>query len=49
MYCRVFAFFDENDYIYNLQYGFRAKNSTEHALIKLTEQIKNHLMLSAIL
>ena len=40
MYCRVFAFLDENDYIYNLQYGFRAKHSIEHALIKLTEQIK---------
>ena len=43
MYGRVFAFIDGQNYFYKLQYGFRAKHSTEHALINLTEQIKKSL------
>ena len=34
---------DVNNLIYNRQFGFRTNHSTEHALISLTENIKNLL------
>ena len=43
MYSRLFTFIDGQNSFYKLQYGFRAKHSTEHALINLTEQIKKSL------
>jgi len=43
MYSRLFAFLNNQNTFYKLQYGFRAKHSTEHALINLTEQIKESL------
>ena len=43
MYSRLFTFIDGQNSFYKLQYGFRAKHSTEHALINLTEKIKKSL------
>ena len=43
MYSRLLSFLNDQNYFYKLQYGFRAKHSTEHALINLTEQIKDSL------
>lgn len=43
MYNRLFSFLDSQGSFYEHQYGFRSKHSTEHALINLTEQIKESL------
>ena len=43
VYSRVFSFLNKNNSIYNLQYGFRPKYSTSHALIHITEQIREAL------
>ena len=39
----MYKFLDVNNLIYNRQFGFRTNYSTEHALISLTENIKNLL------
>ena len=39
MYSRIFKFFNDNKSIYSLQFGFRYKYSTTHALISLTKEI----------
>ena len=39
----MYSFLEENKLIYNQQFGFRSNYSTEHALINLTEYIKNLL------
>ena len=39
MYNCLYKFFEDNKLIYNLQFGFRQKHSTSHALIHLTEKI----------
>ena len=39
MYKRLFSFLDTNNLINSLQFGFRPKYSTTHALINLTESI----------
>ena len=39
MYNRMYKFFSDNNLIYSLQFGFRQKYSTVHALISLTENI----------
>ena len=39
MYKRLFNFVETNNLIYLLQFGFRAKYSTTHALINLSESI----------
>ena len=39
MYSRIFKFLNDNNSIYPLQFGFRQKISTTHALISLTEDI----------
>ena len=36
-------FLDINNLIYSLQFGFRQKHSTTHALINLTESIRQTL------
>ena len=36
---RMYKFFSDNNLIYSLQFGFRQKYSTVHALISLTENI----------
>ena len=43
MYNRMYKFFSDNNLIYSLQFGFRQKYSTVHALISLKENIKKNL------
>ena len=43
IYKRVYDFLTENNIIYDLQFGFRQKFSTFHALINLTENIRQAL------
>ena len=40
MFSRIYSFLDVNKSLYNLQFGFRAKHSTIHALIQITEKIR---------
>ena len=40
MYARVYKFLNKFNCIYNLQFGFREKYSTNHALINITESIR---------
>ena len=40
---RIYKFFSDNNLIYSLQFGFRQKYSTVHALIILTESIRKNL------
>ena len=40
MYTRLYYFLENYKILYSLQFGFRAKHSTLHALISLTESIK---------
>ena len=43
VYNRLYKFFEDNKLVYNLQFGFRQKHSTTHALIHLTEKIREQL------
>ena len=43
MYKRLYHFLDAHKILYNLQFGFRASHSINHALVSLTESIKNSL------
>ena len=43
MFNRVYKFLEEQKCIYNLQFGFRKKHSTSHALIEITENIRKDL------
>ena len=43
IYTRMYKFLDKNHLLYDIQFGFRNKHSTSHALINLTESIKNYL------
>ena len=43
MYNRLCIFFEDNKLVYNLQFGFRQKHSTIHALIHLTQKIREQL------
>ena len=43
MYNRIYKFFSDNNVIYSLQFGFRQKYSTVHALTSLTENIRKNL------
>ena len=43
IFSRVYSFSEKNKSLYNLQFGFRAKHSTTHALISITEQIRTAL------
>ena len=40
MYNRLYTFLNNNNIIYNLQFGFRQQYSTSHALINITENIR---------
>ena len=40
---RMSSFLNKNNLIYERQFGFRSKHSTNHALISTTEYIKNQL------
>ena len=43
MYKRLFNFLEVYKILHNLQFGFQADHSINHALISLTESIKNSL------
>ena len=43
MYNRIESFLAEYDTIYEHQYGFRKKHSTNHALLSIVESIRNNL------
>ena len=43
IYKRLYNFLDLNNVLYNYQFGFRSSHSINHALISLTEMIKNTL------
>ena len=43
MFNRVYKFLEEHKCFYNLQFGFRKKHSTNHALIEITESIRKAL------
>ena len=41
MYKRLYAYLEKLNFFYPLQFGFREKHSTGHALISMTEEIRN--------
>ena len=43
MYNRIYKLFPDNNFIYSLQFGFRQKYSTVHAVISLKENIRKRL------
>ena len=43
MFTRAYNFLEKNNIIYKLQFGFRKKHSTNHALIDITESIRKAL------
>ena len=43
MYTRLYTFFNNNNIIYNLQFGFRQQYSTSHAIINITENMRKAL------
>ena len=43
MYNRIESFLDDFEIMYELQYGFRKKHSTNHALLNIIEQIRKCL------
>ena len=43
MYKRLYIFLNENNVVYNLQFGFRQQYSTYHALINITKNIREAL------
>lgn len=43
MFSRVYDFLERHKSIYNLQFGFRSRHSTNHALIDITENIRQAL------
>ena len=43
MYKRLYTFLNNNNIIYNLQFGFRKQYSTSHDLINITENIRKAL------
>jgi hypothetical protein len=45
MHVRLYAFLEANNILFADQYGFRKQNSTVHALIQITEQIKSSMVL----
>ena len=43
MYERLYKFLEKHEILYTLQFGFQASHSINHALVSLTEAIKNSL------
>ena len=43
MYTRLYSFLEKHKLLFNRQFGFRSKYSTNHAIVSLTELIKKHL------
>ena len=48
MYKILYAFLDNKNIIYDLQFGFREQCSTSHVLINITENIINALLMMDI-
>ena len=43
MYERLYTFLNNNNIIYNLQFGFRQQHFTSHGLVNITENIRKAL------
>ena len=43
MHKRIYSFLEKYELLYNLQFGFRSKYSTTHALVHMTETIRSAL------
>ena len=43
MHKRLYDFLEVNKILHSLQFGFRQKHSTSHALISMTEKIRNSI------
>ena len=43
MYTRLYKFLENSNLFYSKQFGFRSKHSTNHALISISENIKNSI------
>ena len=43
MYKRLYTFLEKHEILYTVQFGFRGSHSINHALVSLTEAIKNSL------
>ena len=43
IYSRMYSFLEKNNLLRDKEFGFRSRHSTTHALIRLTESIKNFL------
>ena len=43
MYSRLYSYLNAYDFLYDLQFGFRAKHSTSHALVNITDKIREAL------
>ena len=41
MFQRLYTFLEKNKCIYDLQFGFRQNHSTNHALLSMTQEIKD--------
>ena len=41
MFNRLYSFLESNNCIYDLQFGFRQKYSTNHALLSMTQEIRD--------
>ena len=40
MFNRIYSFLETYNFIYELQFGFRSKHSTNHAILSITQKIK---------
>ena len=43
LYCRLIKFINKNDILYDLQYGFRNKHSTQHAILDIVNTIHSNM------
>ena len=41
MHNRLYSFLEQNNVIYNSQFGFQKNKSTEHSLIEIVEKVRN--------
>ena len=45
LYRRLIKFIDKNDNLYDLQYGFRNKHSTQHAILDIVNTIHSNVLM----
>ena len=43
LYCRLIKFINKDDILYDLQYGFRNKHSTQHAILDIVNTIHSNM------